>query len=141
MAAPDRTVQERIASLKARATQKKQREADELIRLNRKGQLEQQLRDELTAALAPLAKLPLLPNGVVTVDWTCEGQTYAVAVGRKGWREADGEAQDDREVLVSFFVLSDHDGTEAWLTHDGDVIGPDVALDLATAAVEARFDA
>lgn len=56
------------------------------------------------------------------------------------WWNARLEA-DSCDTLIAFGVHVDHDGTDAWLTHDGDRITLDIALDLATAVVENLLDA
>lgn len=50
-----------------------------------------------------------------------------------------GGHEAEREDLILFFIACDAEGRRAWVVHDGDGVTPEVALDLATAAVEARF--
>jgi hypothetical protein len=133
------TPQERIAAMKARAGEK---EADAQRRRelsNRRRSLLSLQRDDLLEALKPLnGGLPVTPNGEASTQFSVEDGRLSVCVIRKGW---DVDQDSVYETLIAFGVEVDGDGTYAWITHDGDVIDIATALDLATAAVELRFDA
>lgn len=131
----------RIRWMKERVEQRKADAAAEEGRRKQRNKREQECRDALHSLLAPLAGIPVNDadgrgdgDGVTLVcrDATREG--WAVRVVRRFDRE--GETCD--ETVVSFAVASDASG--AWVEHDGTRVTGDVALDLATAAVEARFD-
>jgi hypothetical protein len=131
------TPQERIAAMKARAAEKEAAARIERERADRRLRRITEEQEELLSALESLHGIPLLPNGEASADWTVDHGQVIVRVLRKCWTE---DQENDHEALIVFGVQSDHDGTYAYLTHDGDVIDLDTALDLATAAVEARFD-
>lgn len=132
------TPQQRIAEMKARAARKEARAQAERERYNRRAFRVAEVRDELLDVLKELRGLPLKPNGEAFAQFGTEDDgTVSVSVIRKGW---DIDQESVYETLISFAVTADPEGAYAAVTHDGDVIDLATALDLATAAVEARFD-
>src|SRR5262249_6010716 len=125
------TTAERIAAMKARAEGPERR-------VRRGAEMRVALQDRLAGMLLPLHGLPVTPGG--------EGW---VGAPRQGV-ESDGLGETTCELwrflpagclenLITFTITADHDGTRAWITHDGDEIDVETALDLATAVVESRF--
>lgn len=134
------TPQERIERMRAAVAEKAAREKAEKDRSDRRLRLESAESERLRDQLKVLDGLPVTPNGTVKVErnWLESGGAL-VSVFRRGWEEIDGENETVMEALFEIVVVADHDGRAASLTHDDEVVTPDVALDMATAIVESRF--
>lgn len=136
------TPADRIEAMKAKVAEARRRAEWEAQRTARRRKVANTMLSDLTNALGPLCGLPVLPNGETgTADRPVPGVdvAYAVTLRRLGWRDHEGEQVNDRETLIEFVATADADGTRGVITHDDTEITLDVALDLATAAVEARF--
>ncbi len=134
------TPEDRIAAMRATVQARKDREAVERNRQALRKQAAYQAGAMLMAALEVLDGLPLSPYGEVQVLHQEQHSESPVRV----YRKYDNRDYADYDLLIAFGVgigedLVEGEEFEWWPTHDGERVSGEVALDLATAAVEARF--
>ncbi len=137
------TPEERIAAMRATVQARKDREALERQRQALRKQAAYQAAEMFVEALSGLSGLPVTPSGEVAIFCIEEGGPQHVRVVRKYVASSSGQAFS-HEVLIQFGVevgedLVEGEEFEWWPTHDGERVTGEIALDLATAAVEARF--
>jgi len=122
------TIEERVAAMKRRVAEKEEQERLERERLQAVIEALQAKQNSLRESLACLADLPVWHPHRGTMEackinwWS--GNPWGVAVNAVSVK------------LIEFGVHADDQGERSWLTHDGDVIAEDVAVDLAVATVE-----
>lgn len=133
------TPQERIAAMRKQVDDIAEKKRLEEERKARRGEVENDLKNELLMHLKPLTKLPVTPNGIVVIFAEFIDRVWQVSVDRLGWETINGEEERVDEKLIVFCIQSNHEGKRAWITHDDESIDLSIALDLAVAVVESRF--
>ena len=135
------TADERIASMKARQAARVRRDQEEERRRNEARLAPKRLLDALATQLEQCGNLVFCAPedgrmDVLHVQSHCPAHPEVLRPeSRTPWLVVRGYHRPDT-VLIRFEVAGDFEAGDVYLTHDGDRVTPDQAVDLALAAIE-----